>query len=395
MFLRQKRVYLDFAAATPLCKDVLRLVNKKIRTHFANPDSLYKEGREEALALLNARKSVAATLGVLKEEIIFTSGGTESNNLAISGIIKSFLKNNPGKTPHIITSKIEHSSILEVCTDWQSKGVEVTFLSPQENGMIDPKDVEEALKANTVLVSLMYVNNEIGTINPIKDIARVIRKFKNTHHSVFPFFHTDAVQAPNYIPLSLQSLGVDLLSLDGLKIYGLKGTGCLFKKKTISLEPVFFGGGQEAGQRPGTSNTLGAESFAVALSYVQHNAQKESQRLGLLQDFFVDKLLTLPKTTLNGLFGDERIPNNVNVCIQGLDAEYMVYLLDEAGFAVSSASTCMNNKEDSYSYVVKEIQKKGCEKSSLRFTFGMTTTKKDLEKCFEMVKKLLPLALSL
>lgn len=387
------KIYLDFASTTPMCDEVKKAM-KKTEDIFANPGSLYASGVEAKNILRNSRKKVAEILNAREEEVIFTSGGTESNNLAIFGLYNFFHKENPKRKFHIITSTIEHSSILEPIKELERRGVDITFIKPDEFGIISPKEIRKALREETFLVSIMYVNNEIGTIEPIKEIAKQIRDYKKSLHSplstsYLPFFHTDASQAPNYLDINTLSLGVDFITLDGGKIYGPKGTGALFRRKSAPLEPLFFGGGQENNFRSGTENISLISGFTKALEVASRLKEKESKRLLLLRDYFIKKIIEMnPEIKINGSL-QNRLPNNISVCIPKSDSEFTVFELDEAGVECSSASTCMNLKEDNYSYVVAEIGKKECSKSTLRFTLGRSTTKKEVDFCLKAISGIL------
>jgi cysteine desulfurase len=381
---------MDYASATFVCKEVKSCISKHLSL-FANPSSLYKEGRDTNSVISKSRESVAKILNAKSDEIIFTSGATESNNLAIVGLVDKFLVDNPQSVPHIVTSNIEHSAILELIPKLKSYNVDVSVVPADANGIINPQDIKEVLKPNTILVSIMYANNEIGTIQNLREISKVIRNYKKHNHRDYgyPVFHTDAAQASNYLTLDTMKLGVDMMSLDGGKMYGLKGTGCLYKRRGINILPQIIGGGQENGMRAGTESVLNIVSFAKALEVAQSTKDKESARLKVLQDYFIQELLKINGTSINGDIS-ERLPNNISVCIPGSDSEFLVYCLDECGIACSSASTCMNNKDDSYSYVIKNIRGDfGCEKSSLRFTLGRDTRKSDINYCIKSLKKVL------
>ena len=392
-----KKVYLDFASATPLCKEVEKAMDS-VSDFFANPDSIYASGVETKKIVENARKSVAGILSARSDEIIFTSGGTEGNNLVIFGLYNFLINENSNRKLHIVTSTIEHSSVLESIRELENKGVKVTYVKPNNEGIIDPKDIRDALRPETFLVSIMYVNNEIGTIQPIREISKIIRNFRKALSPKLQalssvFFHTDACQAPNYLDLSVQALGVDFLTLDGGKIYGPKGVGIIFSKRSISLKPIFFGGSQERGVRSGTLSTSLVVGFAKALEVAVLLSEKESKRLLKLREYFLNEIINkLPKVMgqprINGSL-IERVPNNINICFEKLDAEFAVLALDAYGVECSSASTCMNIKNESYSYVVKELGEKDCSMSSLRFSFGRSTTKKDLDYCLKALGHIL------
>lgn len=385
---KKRRIYLDHAATTPIDSRVIRLVAQVMSDVYGNPASLHVEGRAAKKALEDARSSVARLLSARASEIVFTSGGTEANNLALLGIIESWITAHPGEKPHLITSTIEHSSILEVAKHLESRGVEVTYIKPTEDGLIDSRSVRDALRPNTVLVSIMYANNEIGTIQPIREIAKVIRRFRTDNNQSLPYFHTDAAQAAGYLSLDTTKLGVDFITIDGAKIYGPKGVGALYARRGEELSPQIIGGGQESGLRSGTENVALIAGFARSLELCESMKARETLRLTMLRDYFVKKILEIPGTSINGTVS-ERLPNNISVCIKGLDAEFAVYQLDERGIAVSSASTCMSLKEDSYSYVVEEIGRRECKSSSLRFSLGRRTSKSDINICIKALKEVL------
>ncbi len=259
--MAKKRIYLDYASTTPLSKEVFVAMKPYLTEHFENPSSLYVEGVHAKKAVMDARTAIARELECRVEEIIFTSGGTEANNLALLGLFRNAMKTIA--KPHVITSVIEHPSILEVCKQIEREGADVTYVSVGANGIVDPKEIQKALRAETVLVSIMYANNEIGTIQPIREIARVIQNFKKAGSD--PVLHTDASQAANYLTLKVESLGVSLMTLDGSKIYGPKGVGVLYKKRSVGIEPILFGGGQEMGVRSGTENVAGIVGMAKAV----------------------------------------------------------------------------------------------------------------------------------
>ncbi|MDD5050436.1 MAG: cysteine desulfurase family protein [Candidatus Pacebacteria bacterium] len=384
----KKRIYLDYASTTPLDKEVLRAMEPFLSENFENPSSLYVEGVSAKKAVMGARKIIGNELGVRAEEIIFTSSGTEANNTALLGVFRSAKKKIA--KPHVITTVIEHPSVLEVCKQIEREGGEVTYVSVRENGIVEAKEIKKALKKNTVLVTIMYANNEIGTIQPISEIARVIRQFSKDS-GVKIAFHTDASQAANYLPLKVDSLGISMMTLDGSKIYGPKGVGVLYKKKEISIEPILFGGGQEGGIRSGTENVPGIVGMGKAVEICGKIRLSEFSRLTGLRDYLISGILKkFPKASLNGDL-EKRLSNNVNICFQNLDAEFAVIKLDEAGIACASASACNNLSENPSSYVIGALpEKERCKSSSLRFTLGRGTTKAELDK----VLKILPKALN-
>lgn len=368
--MKKRRIYLDYASTTPLDSRVFKAMQPYLKEDFGNPSALYKEGVTTKQAIGDARKKIADILNVRSEEVYFTGSGTESNNSIVQGVGRAHSK------PHIITTNIEHPSILEVCKNIEANGGEVTYVPVEENGIVDPQKIKAALKSNTVLVSVMYANNEIGTIQPLRDISRAIKA-----SGFSPYFHTDASQAANYLDLSFQKLGVDAMTLDASKFYGPKGIGILAMKRSVEVKPLIFGGGQEKGIRSGTENVPAIVGCAEALSIAQKIKDKELARLKKLQHYFFSAVIKkIPNVYING-DTELRLPNNLNICIPGIDAEFAVIKLDHAGIACSAASACLNLSENSYSYVVEALGKHGivCRESSLRFTMGRGTTLKDIK----------------
>ena len=387
-FKKKKRVYLDYAASTPLDSRVKSAMAPYWSERFGNPSSSHEEGEKARLAIANARESAAAFLHARPDEIIFTSGGTESNNLAIFGVAESV--NRSLSSCHFATSAIEHPSILEVFEELVQRGAKVTYLPVTREGIVLPKVVAEALTPETVLVSVMTVNNEIGTIQPIAEISRAVKSFRRTENDgarEFPYVHTDASQAPLYLPIDIEKLGVDLLTLDAQKLYGPKGVGLLFRRRGVTLVPRFFGGGQENGMRPGTENVPLIFGFAKALGVAKETREKETKRLTGLRDYLLERLLgEIPGAQLNGS-PHERIANNVNISIPGFEGDYLVILLDRKGIAVGSKSACAG-KEAGTSYVIEALQKgREYASSSLRFSLGRDTTKEELDFTVKVLKQ--------
>lgn len=386
-----KRVFLDYASTTPILDQVKKEMNRHEDSSYFNPSALYSESLKSKELLSSARKSIANTLSVQKDDIVFTSGGTEGNNLALLGVFDSHKKDGlpaqAGFVPHFVSSVTEHPAILEVLKKIEERGGEVTLLPVDENGFVSAKAVREALKDNTVLVSIMYANNEIGTVQPIQEISKVIREFRKVKNSRLPYFHTDACQAPSYLDMNALRLGVDMMTVDGIKIYGPRGTGFLYVRPDVEMKPVMFGGGQERGLRSGTENVLGAVGLSKALEIVTSDREKESKRLEEIRDYAIKNILgKFPNATLNGSLHN-RLPNNINICFPGLDAEFAVISLDVSGISASYSSSCRTLKEDSSSYVVESIGKKDCSLSSLRFTLGRATKKSDIDYLLEVLQK--------
>jgi len=366
-----------------------------LQEEFANPSSIYTEGVKTKKAIESARQKIASSLAAHSDEIIFTSGGTEANNLALLGIFEAAKRNSKFKNgkPHVVTTNIEHPSILEVCAEIEKRGGEVTYVKVEQSGIVDPKEIQKSLKKNTVLVSVMYANNEIGTIAPIREIAKTIRHFKKTNNSstkirkndTYPYFHTDASQVAAYLDLNVERLGVDFMTIDGSKIYGPRAAGFLFSRRHKLLEPIIFGGGHESGRRSGTENPAAIVGLATALELTEKEKTAENKRLLKLREYFIDKVLkNFPQSTLNG-DRQNRLPNNINICFPNLDAELAVLRFDAKGVAISSVTSCRNIAEDSSSYVIEAIGKEDCAKSSLRISLGRLSTKAEIDKCLAVL----------
>lgn len=382
-----KTIYLDHAAATPMDERVLRAMKSYFATDFANPSSLYSLGVKAKKAVEVARKNVAEMLFAQPDTIVFTSGGTESNNMAIFGVAQKV------KRGHVITTKIEHDSVLRAVEELEKQGFEVTYLDVDEFGFVSADQVKKALKKETVLVSVMYANNEIGTIEHIADIGREIVKWRKENKTVYPYFHTDACQAAGALELSVEKLHVDLLTLNGSKIYGPKGVGVLYKRRGVKLGSLMFGGRQEFGVRAGTENVAGIVGFGKALELVQDKKEKENKRLVELRDYFITTFSKMiPQVELNGpnivsnskKYKKEkeqmsRLPNNLNISFKNIEAEALMFYLDSYGILCSTGSACSTeSNEPSHVLTACGYSKERAE-SSLRFTLGKDTTKKDID----------------
>ena len=392
-FNKKKQIFLDYASTTPVDYRVMKKMMEYDVRHFANPSALYNDALTAKKFLEEAREKIAEVLSTQKKSIVFTSGGTEGNNLAIQGVFNSYgqFGNSVAKLggkPHFITTEVEHPSVLEVMREIEKRGGEVTKLKVDADGFVSLKDLRESLRPETVLVSVMYANNEIGTIQPIKEISRVIKDYRLKNNTDFPYFHTDACQTPNYLDVNVLKLGVDLMTLDGIKIYGPRGTGVLYVKDGVEISPIIFGGGQEGGLRSGTENVSGAVGFAEALKISQEERENESERLLKIRDYGISEILkNFPNSSLNGS-KENRLPNNINICFPNLDAEFAVISLDVNGISCSYSSSCRTLKEDSSSYVVESLGKDDCKMSSLRFSLGRGSTKGDMDEMVAVLKKI-------
>ena len=383
-----KRIYLDYASVTPIDKEVSKEMFRVSQKYISNPSSVYKEGVEAHNFLEFCRKRFADKLEVHSDEIVFTSGGTESNSLAIKGVIVRYLKEQKNIKPHIISSTIEHPSIRELLFSLEKTGeIELSLISPNEDGIILPEEIAKELKPNTVLVSVMYANNEIGTIMPLSEIAKKLREYKKEQGRTefdMPFLHSDASQAVAYLSVRIPSLHADLMTLDGGKIYGPRGTGALFIKRIVPFESITNGGSQEDGRRSGTENLPSIAGLTLALENVEKDKLKEFDRVEVLRDLLLVYLKSSnikDAFTINGSMAKgQRLPNNLNICFPGIDSEFLVLTLDAMGICVSSVTSCRTLTEDSYSYVVKEIAGDDCSRSSLRISLGKYTSKSDVLK---------------
>lgn len=387
-FNKKKRIYMDYASTTPTSPEVFLAMTEYSKKNFANPSALHFEGRNAKEALKVSREKISKFLNVRSNEIIFTSSGTESNNLAVMGVFKSAIKLGISK-PHIITTNIEHPAILNVCEEVEKMGGEVTYIKVSKDGLVSPQDIFDAIKDNTVLISVMYANNEIGTIQPIENISRKIKnwKLKNPSKNNYPYFHTDACQAGLYLTLNVSTLGVDFLTLDGIKIYGPAGVGLLYVKSDTEISPVVFGGGQEKGLRSGTENVVNIVGLAKAIEIAENLKEAESKRLTIIRDYGIEQILkNFPGSKLNGS-KENRLPNNIDICFPGMDSEFMVVALDVAGISASYSSSCKTIDEDSSSFVIKALDRDECSMSSLRFSLGRDTEKKDIDTLVSVLRK--------
>ncbi len=366
---------MDYASGAPIDPRVLMVMDKVSKSEFANPSAIHELGVKAKTILEKARIDIAKILSAHPNEVIFTSGATESNNLALIGLIDT-------STPHIVTTNIEHASVLGVCKYLEKmKKIQITYVTVEKNGLVDPKKIKKAIKNNTVLVSVMYANNEIGTIQPIREIAKEVRYYNKVNKKKI-LFHTDATQALNYLPINVEKLGVDLMSFNSAKIYGPKGAGVLFKKRNVILSPLIHGGGQEHNIRSGTENLPAIAGLAEALKITESLKEKESKRLIKLRDYFISKLEHSHILKNVGILinGDrkERLPNNINISVPKIPSELLVLELSARGIMVSAKSACESADGDE-SYVIRAIRKTSSIEGSVRFSLGRATTKADID----------------
>ncbi|MFW6104616.1 MAG: cysteine desulfurase family protein [Candidatus Bipolaricaulota bacterium] len=356
--------YFDNAATTPVAKSVKEEMSKFFRKKYGNPSSLYSSANvAKKEGLENSRKSIADFLDVNTEEIIFTSGATEADNLAIKGVALTL-----DKPAHFITSEVEHHAVLHSFEWLEDQGHEVSYLDVDENGRVSPDNLREALKEDTALVSIMYANNEIGTIEPIEELAEITRNSG-------ALFHTDAVQAYGKFPLELEN--VDLLSASGHKVYGPKGVGLLYRRKGVKLEPLIHGGGHEQGIRSGTENVPGIVGLAKATELVSREREEEIPRQKALRDRVIREVLEIPDTVLNGP-RENRLSNNANFSFQGIEGESIVMKLDNLGVAASTGSACSSPSLEPSHVLLAIGLPLSLAHGSLRLTLGRETTEEDV-----------------
>lgn len=370
---------MDNAASTPVNKDVINEMLPFIKNDYGNPSSVHEKGRKVKLAIQNSRKRVARLIGANSSEIFFTSGGTESNNLALKGFCE-YLRETDEQRKQIITSTIEHDTILETSTFLKKYGFDIKFLDVDSHGIIEPSRFKNLLNEKTGLVSIMLANNEVGTIQPIAELAKITHDFdKNI------FFHTDAVQGAGKISIDVRELDVDSLSISSHKIYGPKGVGALYIKKSRKIHPLIHGGGQESSMRSGTENVYGIVGFGKAAEISLKNLKKNFDYLESSRDYLIKKILSnISGTSLNGSY-ESRLPNNVNITFLGVNGEELIVKLDEHGIEASTGSACSTNKQKS-SHVLKAMGLDYEEISgSIRFSLGIQNTKEELDKTVEIL----------
>ncbi len=401
--MKARYIFLDHAATTPIDERVLSAMMPYLTESFGNPSAIYSSGRVAKSALADARAKVAEVLGAKADEIVFTGSGTEANALALFGV----LRKHGGA---LVTATTEHHAILSNARQLEKEGVYVTYVGVDINGFVHIDELKTAITPETTLVSIMYANNEIGTIAPMEDIARIVkteRERRKTAGETRPiYFHTDACQAAGYLSLNVRELGVDLMTMNGSKIYGPKGIGALYVRKGVLLTPLWHGGGQENRLRSGTENVAGAVGFAEALRIAQSMREEEGKRLTELRDYFIEQLFKIiPKIVLNGPdlssgHGTRRIPNNVNISILDIEGEAYLLYLDHKGIEASTGSACDSVTLDPSHVILALGRPYEYAHASLRFTLGRHTTKEDINYALsvmpgitETLRKISPISL--
>lgn len=369
-----KQIYLDHAATTPMRPEVLEAMLPFLQEQYGNASSIYLIGREARKALDGARDKVAGLIGASPREIIFTSGGSEADNLAIKGV--AFALRDRGN--HIITSAIEHHAVLHTCEYLKKHGFDITVLPVDSDGLVDPVAVDRAITPKTILVSIMHANNEIGTIEPIAEIGRILRE-----RSIL--FHTDAVQTVGHIPVNVEDLGVDLLSLSAHKFYGPKGVGALYVRRGTKLDPLIHGGGQERNRRAGTENVAGIVGLAKALELAVVEMDSSGQRQKELRDQLISEILEkIPHTRLNG-HPEKRLPGNVSLCFEFIEGESLLLNLDMRGIAASSGSACTSGSLEPSHVLLALGLPHEIAHGSLRLTLGRDTSRADIDAVIDVL----------
>lgn len=367
-----RRVYFDYSATTPMKKEVLEEMLPFFNTDFGNPSSIHSYGRQGKTALDIARDRVAKTLNAKSEEIFFTGGGSEADNWAIKGAAFA----NRAKGNHIITTKIEHHAVLHTCEYLAKEGFEVTYLDVDQYGLIDLDELKNAIKENTILITIMYANNEIGTIQPIKEIAQLAKE-KNI------IFHTDAVQAYGNEIIDVHELGVDLLSISAHKVYGPKGVGALYIRKGLRIHQLIHGGAQEKRRRAGTENIPGIVGFGKAAELAYENMESHINKMETMRNRLIKEIMeTIPYTKLNG-HPTKRLPGNVNISFEFIEGESLLLSLDMVGIAASSGSACTSGSLDPSHVLMAIGLSHEIAHGSLRLTVGDFNTEEDVDYVIE------------
>lgn len=372
-----KDVYLDNASTTQTDKKVMEAMLPYLRDNYGNPSSLHHPGRVNKNAIETGRKIIAGYVGVEPLEIIFTSGGTEADNLAILGLAHA----NKHKGKHVVVSSIEHKAILDSCKRLEDEGFSVTYVKVNKSGFVSVDEIFKSLRPDTILVSIMYANNEIGTIQPIKQIAKMLKKRTDCS----PIFHTDACQATGSLSLNAQDLGVDAMTISASKIYGPKGIGALYCNNKYKIEPMILGGGQERGLRSGTENIANIVGFAKALELSERKRVAESERLTILRDYFLEEIKKkIDGVVVNGSM-KKRLPNNINISIPGVEGEALLLLLDDKGVYCSTGSACSSLDLDPSHVLVRIGLPLELAHCSVRFSLGRYTKKSDIDYALKVL----------
>lgn len=372
-----KLIYLDNAATTSLGQEALEEMMPYLKENYSNPSSVYGFAQKGKKAVEDARGVIAAALGAKDREIYFTGGGSESDNWALKGVAAAL----QDKGKHIITSKIEHHAVLHTCGYLERQGYEVTYLDVDENGLVSPEAVEASVRPDTILISIMFANNEIGTIEPIEKIGEVASRHK-------VLFHTDAVQAFGHIPIDVEKMHIDLLSASGHKFHGPKGIGFLYIKDGVKLDSLIHGGAQERSRRAGTHNVPGIVGIGAAVQSAMQKMQANAEKETAIRDYAIDRILKeVPYARLNG-DRTERLPNNINICFRFIEGESMLIMLDQKGICASSGSACTSGSLDPSHVLLAIGLPHEIAHGSLRMTLSEETTKEDMDYVIDSIKQI-------
>lgn len=369
-----RNVYMDYAATTYVKPEVLEEMMPFFTEKYGNPSSFYGISRETKMAIDKARSRVSKALNCDPNEIYFTGGGSEADNWAIKGIASAHRK----KGNHIITTKIEHHAVLHTCEYLEKNGFEVTYLNVDKEGFIDLEELKNAITDKTILVSIMFANNEIGTIQPVKEIGEICRERK-------VLFHTDAVQAIGNIPVDVKEMNIDLLSLAGHKVYGPKGIGALYIRKGVRIDNLIHGGGQERARRAGTENTASIVGLGKAIELATESLEEHNKKITKLRDRLIDGLLKVPHTRLNGPRGEKRLPGNANITFEFIEGESILLSLDFEGVCASSGSACTSGSLAPSHVLLAIGLPHELAHGSLRLTLGDGSTDEDVDYVLEVV----------
>lgn len=386
-----KRVYLDYAATTPIDPRVAKAMRDFELTYFGNPSSTHREGQDARAKIDFARSKVATFINAKPQEIIFTSGATEANNLAIQGVVNDAIYKNKINKPHVVTTLLEHQSVYNTVKELEKRGlIEATFVKPDKSGIIQTDQIIKAIKHNTVLVSVIFVSNEIGTVLPVREIGQALRILAPETCPLKPAFHIDAVQAAQFYNCNVEKLGCDLLTLSAHKLYGPKGIGAIYVKSGLKLANLAFGGSQESGLRPGTQNTSGIIGLAKAVELLGtlDERQKAGQKNSKLRDKLIQNILKIKNVELNGPIGESRVPNNASFTIYNVDQDALMTALDLLGIAASNGSACVSGSSEP-SYVIEALEKtKKRQASTLRLTLGRDTIMSDIKQAITILNQI-------
>lgn len=371
-------IYLDNSATTKLDEEVLNAMMPYLKESYGNPSSAYRIGRENKTIVEHARKQVADVLNANDDEIYFTSGGSEADNMAIKGV--AFANQDKGK--HIITSKIEHPAVLETCKELERHGFEITYISVNKDGTIDLEELENSIQDDTILISIMFANNEIGTIEPIKEIGDIAKK-----HNIL--FHTDSVQAIGNIKIDVKELGIDLLSLSAHKFYGPKGVGALYVKEGVNFRKYLNGGHQERNKRAGTENVAGIVGLGKAILLAYEDLEEKNKYLIKLRQYLINEInRTIVDSKINGSLTN-RLPGNINISFKGVEADNILTELDKRGIFISTGSACTTGSVES-SHVLKAIGLSDIEAhSTIRISLGKYNTKEEIDYVVKELKNII------